>query len=84
MACGVPVIAVKEGGHPETVIDGKTGYLIPRDTKVLAKKIDILLNDDSLRERMGEASREQVLKQWTWEESVKRMERTFEKIIHAK
>lgn len=28
MACGVPVIAVDEGGYRETMLDGKTGRLV--------------------------------------------------------
>lgn len=31
MACGVPVIGVDEGGIKETVVDGKTGILIPSE-----------------------------------------------------
>lgn len=31
MACGVPVIWVDDGGLRETIIDGKTGLLLPRD-----------------------------------------------------
>ncbi len=34
MASGVPVIAVAEGGYLETVIDGKTGILLPSDFSV--------------------------------------------------
>lgn len=34
MACGVPVIGVDEGGLKETVIDGKTGFLLPKDITV--------------------------------------------------
>lgn len=34
MSCGVPVIGVDEGGIKETVIDGKTGFLLsPEATK---------------------------------------------------
>ncbi len=29
MACGIPVIAVDEGGYRETVVDKKTGTLLP-------------------------------------------------------
>lgn len=29
MSCGVPVIAVDEGGYRETMVAGETGYLIP-------------------------------------------------------
>lgn len=31
MACGVPVIAVDEGGYRETILDGKTGRLIANE-----------------------------------------------------
>lgn len=44
MAAGKPVIGVQEGGLLETVIDGKTGILIPSnpDIKDLTKAIDEL------------------------------------------
>lgn len=31
MACGIPVIAVDEGGYRETILDGKTGRLIANE-----------------------------------------------------
>ncbi|TSC84061.1 MAG: group 1 glycosyl transferase [Microgenomates group bacterium Gr01-1014_16] len=39
MACGTPVLAVDEGGYKETVINDKTGWLLPRDPKIFAQKI---------------------------------------------
>jgi glycosyltransferase involved in cell wall biosynthesis len=72
MACGVPVIAVSEGGLKESVIDGVTGYLIKRDKSELKEKIDLLLKNDSLRNKLGKNSRERVLSKFTWDESVER------------
>ena len=37
MACGVPVIGVDEGGLRETVIEGKTGFLLP--AKITVKDV---------------------------------------------
>lgn len=34
MSCGIPVIAVDEGGYQETIIDKKTGTLLPPDFTV--------------------------------------------------
>jgi len=61
MALGKPVVATDGGGTPEIVQDGITGYLIGTSDPVqLTSKIEILLNDPSLRERMGTAGRERV------------------------
>lgn len=51
MSCGTPVVAFKNGGVGETVIDGKTGYLINQDKgieglKTALKKIDEIKPSD--------------------------------------
>jgi D-inositol-3-phosphate glycosyltransferase len=54
LACGTPVIASRVGGLPTIVRDGETGFLVPwRDPRLFAERIVQLLNDDSLRARMG-------------------------------
>ncbi|MFA6048895.1 MAG: glycosyltransferase [Candidatus Micrarchaeia archaeon] len=40
MASGKPVVAVNEGGYRETVVDGKTGYLVAADAGSLAKAVE--------------------------------------------
>ncbi len=72
MSCGVPVIAVKEGGFLESVVNGKTGLLVNRNPKKLYLILEKLLNDAKLRDMMGKNGREDVLKNWTWEKSVAR------------
>jgi glycosyltransferase involved in cell wall biosynthesis len=53
-ACGLPVVATATGGIPEQVIDGETGILVPSaDAATLAEGMRRLLDDESLRERMG-------------------------------
>lgn len=55
MACRKPVIGTRVGGIPELINDGESGYLVDaRDPKAIAKKINFLLKDPRLRERMGE------------------------------
>src|SRR6185369_7969551 len=52
MACGVPVIASNVGGIPEIISDSYNGYLIPsEDSSILAQKIEVLLNDNDIREQ---------------------------------
>lgn len=81
MACGVPVIAVNEGGYKETIINKETGFLVPRDPKVIAKKINWLLLNTKERKIMGKRSREKVLKKWKWENTINRLEDIFKEFI---
>jgi len=67
MACGTPVIASRVGGLNNTIRDGKTGFLIPEGNAVaLAEKIDLFLQDDSLRNRMGRNGIQHA-KKYSWE-----------------
>jgi glycosyltransferase involved in cell wall biosynthesis len=61
MALGRPLIAPREGGPLEIVVDEETGVLVPpRDAGALADAIDRLVADPALRRRMGEAGRARV------------------------
>jgi len=60
---GTPVVASRVGGIPLQVIDEKTGYLLdPDDEEGFAEKIVLLIKDEKLRRKMGEAGREHVRK----------------------
>lgn len=78
MACAVPVIAVNEGGFKESIIEGKTGYLIERNSTRLKKKIEALLKDKDLRNELGKNGRAHVLAKFTWEISVNNFLKTVE------
>jgi MMP alpha-(1->4)-mannosyltransferase len=69
MACGVPVLATTGGALPEVVgRDGETALLVPPDDPgALAQGIGRLLDDPDLRDRLGAAGRERVLRRFTWE-----------------
>lgn len=58
MQHGLPVVTTNEGGIPDIVIDGETGYICERkNAQQLADKIELLLNSPTLRKEMGEAGR---------------------------
>jgi len=58
MACGVPVVAARVGGLQSTVRDGETGYLIPwHCPEPFAERLELLLGNETLRSRLGKASR---------------------------
>lgn len=66
MSCGVPVIGTKVGGIPEIISDSHNGFLIlADDASILAQKIEILLNDESLRKRFIYAGIKTVQEKFT-------------------
>lgn len=57
-AVGRPVITCDSTGCRDTVIDCKTGFLVPvKDSMVLAEKLKVLFDDTSLRQEMGRNAR---------------------------
>ncbi len=58
-ACALPIVTTDTPGCREVVKDGDNGFLVPtRNVPLLAEAINKLLCDPTLRERMGERSRE--------------------------
>ena len=56
MACGVPVITTPNCGA--VVRDGVDGFVVPiRDAEAIADKVELLLADRALRERIGRNAR---------------------------
>lgn len=81
MACAVPVIATKVGGHRETIIDGETGFLVDFDPKEIAEKIMLLLQDKNLSKTMGREGKVWVERNWTWTKNINSLESFLFKII---
>lgn len=58
-AIGRPIITSNSVGCKDTVIDGYNGFLIqPKDVDALTEKLDLLLSDKQLRQKMGKNARE--------------------------
>jgi D-inositol-3-phosphate glycosyltransferase len=67
MASGLPVVASRVGGLTGTVKDGETGYLIPwLCPEPFAERIELLLDNEPLRQSLGDAAREAVAR-YRWE-----------------
>lgn len=66
MACACPVVVTDVGGLPEVVDNGGSGYVIARDdVGALAERIVTLLQDEGLRQRMGEAGVQRYRQRFT-------------------
>ncbi|HWN29136.1 MAG TPA: glycosyltransferase family 4 protein [Actinomycetospora sp.] len=73
-AAGVPVVAGRSGGAPETVRPGETGRLVDgRDPADVADTLAGLLADPDAARAMGEAGRRWMRADWTWEARAARL-----------
>ncbi len=73
-ATGVPVVAGRSGGAPETVRPGETGRLTDgRDVADVAETVAGLLADPDAAARTGAAGRRWMRADWTWEARAARL-----------
>ncbi|ANI40630.1 glycosyltransferase family 4 protein [Mycolicibacterium vaccae] len=73
---GVPVVAGRSGGAPETVVDGQTGFVVDGwDVGAIAATVGDLLADPSRAAAMGAAGRKWVLDNWQWSRQAQRLAR---------
>lgn len=78
LGSGLPVVSTMEGGIPDIVKDGETGFLCPPgDAAAVADRMERLLTNPGLRLRMGEAARRDYEARFTREH----FEETFFSII---
>ncbi|MGH9263342.1 MAG: glycosyltransferase [Acidimicrobiales bacterium] len=71
LACGTPVVAVREAGLRETVDHGVNGYLVPRSPADMADGLTRILAGDL--HRTPEQLRATVVPKWSAEGATKRM-----------
>jgi glycosyltransferase involved in cell wall biosynthesis len=85
MACGVPVVATTGGALPEVVgVDDETGLLVkPNDPDALVSAISRLLDDARLRERLGRAGRERVMRRFTWQVTARGTAACYDAILRG-
>ena len=65
MASSKPIISVNEGGPTETILDGKTGFLV-NSPKGMAERMRFLAEHESVAEEMGIAGRRRVMAKYSW------------------
>ena len=76
MASSKPCISVDIGGPRESVVDGKTGFLV-NSAEEMAEKMRFLADHPSVCEKMGKEGRKLVLQNYTWKIFLEKMEHAF-------
>ena len=73
-ACGLPVVAVAEGGVRETIKDGINGFLVDPEPAAIAQVMTRLLQNPDLARQIGQQAAAHVQEVWNVESSVDRLE----------
>ncbi len=65
-ASGLPILVTPVNGPRELIEDGENGFLITREPREIARRLDQLAADPALRARLGRAARQSTLRfGWT-------------------
>jgi phosphatidyl-myo-inositol dimannoside synthase len=68
-ACGLPVVAGRSGGAPETVRAGETGVVVDgRSVAEVAAAVGDLLADPEQAAKLGAAGRDWMRRSWRWDQ----------------
>jgi phosphatidylinositol alpha-1,6-mannosyltransferase len=74
-ATGLPVIVGDSGGAIDAVLDGETGFLVDgNNTGEIAERISFLISNPDAAKQMGEAGRNWVTQEWTWDQNFKKLD----------
>lgn len=79
-----PVVATNFGGPSEIIEDGISGFLVPpNDPTALAERIDYLLTNAKLREKIGKNGRERVMDKFLLEFNIEKIEKLYHSILNT-
>jgi glycosyltransferase involved in cell wall biosynthesis len=71
MSCECPVVVSDADGFTEVVVDGETGFIVPkRDVIATAAAIQKFIDDPSLRSKIGNKGRQRVEQLYNWRNNV--------------
>ena len=78
MGLGIPVVAARSGGVPYVVRDGVDGFLMDAgDIQMLSKNLETLVDDTSLRVRMGHDAWMDAVKNYKSEVVLDKLENAY-------
>ena len=84
-ACGIPVIVTSVGGHPEVVINDKTGIIVESEnSRQISDAILKLLNDENLRKSMSIEGRNFVKENYEINLNFNAIEDIYKEILNIK
>jgi glycosyltransferase involved in cell wall biosynthesis len=81
MAHGLSCVVTPVGGMPDIVVDEECGLVVPvRDSEALSVALTRLLDDSRLRQRLGEAARVKVEREYSLQTCARAMSEVYERL----
>lgn len=85
MAAGKPVVATNVGGASESIIDGKTGYLVASDDDAaMAEKLIEILGDKKKAAAMGKNGKRRIVENFSSEAQLEKTLRLYNELLENK
>ncbi len=83
MSCGLPVVASQVGGLREFIENEKDGFLVkPGNSKEIAEKVKLLINNKNLYQRISKTAREKALK-YDIKKQAKKIKVLYDKLVNS-
>jgi len=82
MMFSLPIITTNWGAIPDLITEGIDGYLVPiKNVEKLAEKLEVLIENPSVRNEMGEKAREKYEMEYTLERHLRKIEQVYKEIL---
>ena len=82
LSTGLPVVTTKVGGIPETIEDGKNGFLCqPFNAREFSDRILYFLEHPAEASEMAQQARKTILEQFDWRLIVKKVLAVYEEVL---
>jgi len=84
-AMTLPVVCTDADGLPENVVDGRTGFVVPRrNPHALADKLDLLARHADYRAHLGQAGRRRVLTHFQLPAQITAFENLYDQVLRQR
>lgn len=82
-ASSIPVISTDVGGVRDILVDGETGFVVPKnDARAFAEKLEILVTQKEIRKKMSQNGWNFVREQFHYERLVKNMQNYYHSLLN--
>ncbi len=83
MASGLPLLATRINGAEDLIKEGYNGYFVTRDSRDMAQKVELFINNRHLLESMGCCARK-TAEQYSWHRIAGEIMKVYEEVVRAR